>query len=59
MDLGGNESVAWKGGYTFRCQGEQGEWGDEIQEREEGEDGKGERNLLGKEGGFDGLTLRV
>ena len=39
--MGRDESIARKGGYPFRGQREQGEWNDEIQEREEGENGQG------------------
>ena len=44
MDLGRNESTAWKGGYPFWGERDQSEWSDEVQERENGENGKGEFN---------------
>lgn len=56
MDLGRNESTAWKGGYPFWGERDQSEWSDEVQERENGENGKGEFNPSVQNGHFGGLT---
>lgn len=45
MDLGGIESIAWKGEYSFWGQGDEREGSHEVQEREEREDGEGETKL--------------
>ena len=56
MDLGRNEPTAWKGGYSFWSQGDQGKRSGEIQKREKGEDGKGELNIDTRGRCFRGLT---
>lgn len=44
MDLGRNESIAWKGGYPIWGERDQSEWSDEVQECEKRENGEGELN---------------
>jgi len=39
MDLGGDESAAWAGGYTFWSEGDEGEGRNEVYECKAGENG--------------------
>lgn len=57
MDLGRNESIAWKDRHPFWGQRNEREGGNEVQEREAGENGESELTLLLQEGCFGGLTL--